>query len=130
MPKEQSEDTGVSVTVSHTFTRNTVEDWLICAFEGGSNYWIDQVRLKSDDDDRDVYRSAFDSGVLITVSAEHGDPNSGQDFLLAPESIQRGTQAMADNAPSHFADFIDENYDATTSDVWLQYCLFGKVIYG
>jgi hypothetical protein len=27
-------------------------------------------------------------------------------------------------------DFIDENDDAITADVFLQFCLFGDVIYG
>jgi hypothetical protein len=37
---------------------------------------------------------------------------------------------MAEKEPRHFGDFMGENDDATTSDVFLQLCLFGEVVYG
>jgi len=37
---------------------------------------------------------------------------------------------MAKKEPRHFADFLKEDYDETTGDVFLQCCLFGEVIYG
>jgi len=37
---------------------------------------------------------------------------------------------MASEAPRHFADFIAENDDAETADVFLQCCLFGRIVFG
>jgi hypothetical protein len=42
----------------------------------------------------------------------------------------RGLQLMADKYPNHFADFMQENDDATTSDVFLQLSVFGELIFG
>jgi len=49
---------------------------------------------------------------------------------LTIEAIQRGVKIMAEKYPRHFGDWIAENDDATTGDVFLQCCLFGEVVYG
>jgi hypothetical protein len=37
---------------------------------------------------------------------------------------------MAREAPQHFADFLNENDDADTGDVFVQCCLLGEIRYG
>jgi hypothetical protein len=37
---------------------------------------------------------------------------------------------MQEQYPRHFSNFISENYDAETGDVFLQCCLLGKVKFG
>ena len=37
---------------------------------------------------------------------------------------------MMTDAPHHYADAVTESGDAVTGDVFLQLCLFGKVIFG
>jgi hypothetical protein len=58
-----------------------------------------------------------------------GQP-TGKDHLLTREKIEAGLQLMADKYPRHFADFIADNDDAITGDVFLQCCLLGEVVYG
>ncbi len=116
------------VKVVHTFDKDRVECLLISAFEGGSNYWIKRVRCRVGQGD--VYEAAFDRGLYVKVLPEGGDPNGNKEFFLGPTSMQSGMQVMADKFQHHMADFINENDDATTADVWLQCCLFGDVIYG
>ena len=64
-------------------------------------------------------------GALIIKAVD--DPNA---YRLDLDAIERGLQAMAEKFPKHFADILGENDDAITSDVLLQCCLFGYVIYG
>jgi hypothetical protein len=45
-------------------------------------------------------------------------------------NIESGLQVMADKYPKHFADFMSEEDDCVTADVFLQCCLFGDIIYG
>lgn len=45
-------------------------------------------------------------------------------------AIRRGLAIMAKLEPKHFADFLNEQYDATTADVFVQCCVFGEVVYG
>jgi len=46
------------------------------------------------------------------------------------ESVEKGLKLMAEKSPKHFSDFLTENEDGYTGDVFLQYCIFGKLIYG
>lgn len=46
------------------------------------------------------------------------------------QTIAKGLQIMAEKHPKHWADFMAENDDAITGDVFLQCALLGEVIYG
>lgn len=124
-----STTTSVTIQVKHTIDRQRLEDLLVTAFEGGSNYWIARAEpLRSGR--RDLYEAAFDGGVNIYISAERGDPRSGEKYRLNLSNMERGLQVMADKHPRHMADILAGNDDATTGDVFLQLCLFGDVVYG
>jgi len=69
----------------------------------------------------------FKGGSITIRSSETDDePN----YILDLNAIEKGLQLMATKFPDHFADFIKEQDDATTGDVFLQCCLFKDVIYG
>ncbi len=42
----------------------------------------------------------------------------------------RGLSLMGGKSPRHFADLVNENDDAITHDVFMQYVIFGEIIYG
>jgi hypothetical protein len=46
------------------------------------------------------------------------------------EGIRRALVLMAEKSPQHFADLLNEQADAITGDVLIQYAVFGKIIYG
>lgn len=61
-------------------------------------------------------------------------PDDGGDRLI-PHRINAGTikaglERMAKQHPKHFADFISEDYDVITADVFLQCAVLKEVIYG
>ena len=58
------------------------------------------------------------------------DEDYGTTYVLNLKKIKRGLTSMAKKDPKHFADFISEDYDMITGDVFLQHCLFGEIIYG
>ncbi len=72
----------------------------------------------------------FKGGKIIfrDISGETDTPD--KEYMLDLQSIQDGLQLMADKHIRHFSDFIAENDDAITGDVFLQCCLFKDVIYG
>ena len=51
-------------------------------------------------------------------------------MFMQAKKIKRGLTVMAKKERKHFVDFLNEDYDETTADVFLQCCLFGEVIYG
>ena len=118
-----------------------VSNLLCSAFEGGSNYWYciksfvtpPALEFRFDEDNKTIFRHLDyplnDGGALIIVDIED---DRGQSYKLDLESIQKGITIMSGDPKyaQHWADFIGENDDATTGDVFLQLCLFGEIVYG
>lgn len=123
-----------------------VRELLCGAFEGGSNYWYANlsvpeasraVRVSAERDAvgnlttwPTLYIAATTDGHHITLEeiGEGGEPPV--EHKLGLEQIRRGLAVMQEKHPRHFGDFMSENDDAETADVFLQCCLFGEVVYG
>ena len=132
----------VATTVK--FDEERIRSLLCGAFEGGSDYWMgkrqyqlpegitlsdfrEQGKFTIPDDYNPPYLLVpFHEGCSIAV-VDDEDQYRG---VLNRESMVRGLQLMADKYPNHFADFMQENDDATTSDVFLQLSVFGELIFG
>jgi hypothetical protein len=69
-----------------------------------------------------------DAGVWLASSGEDW-PETCQPYLTHA-ALLRGLETMARDEPRHFGDFLAKNDDATTADVFIQCCVFGKVIFG
>lgn len=140
--------TGTGISAVHTFQLITTAnvsfqraaDLLCCAIEGGSNYWAEIVKVKEPKEfsflmDSDLggenpkpYLSDYPfNGGSITFSDGEGDM---PDTTLDLEAIKKGLQVLATEHPSHWKDFLNENEDADTGDVFLQCCLYGEVVFG
>ena len=112
-----------------------IKDLLACAFEGGFNYWgtISDYKMDKDVDvlpEEDTYYHISQRLPLIPgckVIIEELEDTKKQ-YSLTREDLVRGLAVMSSKYPRHFADFIAENEDAVTGDVFLQCCLFGEVI--
>jgi hypothetical protein len=59
---------------------------------------------------------------------DEGESTGRKVFGLA--DLAKGLQTMAEKYPRHFADFVAENDDADTGDVFLQCVVLGDVVYG
>jgi len=121
-----------------------VRGLLCCAFEGGSNYWYDDVAPEKYPDGKT--RSDYNKGgsaqpdgdywhwcqLLPTTggSVSLVDKEDGKRYVLDAPSIERGLAVMAEKYPSHWADALEGNDDAWTGDCFLQCCVFGETVYG
>jgi hypothetical protein len=134
-------------TVNITYQQ--IADLLITAFEGGSNYWylitkyIKPEQLWASSEPAGPFSMAqvhlaptyfkaseyplSPGGALIIV--DKGDPK-GMQYRLDLESIEKGLQTMATDYRKHFTDVVNQTDDTITADVFLQCCLFGKIIFG
>jgi hypothetical protein len=126
------------VPTTVTISRDRVSNLLCSAFEGGSNYWyqIDKFVappvLEFRSDETTVFRHLdypLNEGGWLEISDKEGGDGG---FILSLENIQKGLEAMAasDQYGHHWENFLAENDDAETGDVFLQFCLFGDCIYG
>ena len=123
----------VNVTVEIDSER--VGDLLCTAFESGySKYWgatIDLDKSKKPEEKTEYrWQWPLNGGSLFVYSGEDypDDPELSGEINL--DTIRKGLALMAKDSPRHMSDFLDENEDAITGDVFLQYVLFGKLIYG
>ena len=109
-----------------------VQDLLCCALEGGSNYWYVITAYNypeghtRGDFEFPHLELPFRGGSLSIADREDGEHLG----VLDREACERGLQVMAEKYPQHYADFISENEDADTGDVFLQCALLGEIVYG
>lgn len=128
-------------------SRKRVSDLLCCALEGGSNYWyrivefIEPPKLEFMSDAEDgipvlgedkstpkVFRHLdypLNEGGALMIQ----DTEENEIYRLDCATIEKGLVTMAAKYSSHFHDFMNQNEDAITGDVFLQCCVFDEVIY-
>lgn len=142
-------------TITKEIEDERVHDLLVSALEGGSNYWymleerIDPpmpyqftTALWSKEREKNpawihTEEIPFNEGgaLIFSVISEERDTEKAKAeeakrYRLDRDAMQKGIELMAEHSPAHFGDFIKENDDAVTGDIFLQYCLFGEIIYG
>lgn len=132
-----------------------LQDLLICALEGGSNYWycnadysipedkIEAVKDASDGVFKGYWAPFYGGNLYLEVKYE-GDElprwngeafekieaGEGVRWTIRQADLERGLRTMSEKYPRHMADVIKNNEDADTGDVFLQCVCFGDIIYG
>lgn len=114
------------VRTTRKVSNRLVFDMLISAFEGGINYWCGDIDT-SEGYDHITATKAFAMEALDKIRLY--DQESERWVELTQERMRRGLRLMAKNSPRHFDNMFDDP-DAETSDVLIQYAVFGKVVYG
>ena len=135
--KTTTQQPTVSVNVKHEITLDRISNLLCSAFEGGSNYWyqidkfIKPENLSFRTDEEQIYRHLdypLNEGGALIISDLEGDEDEPKRLDL--NAVKKGLQIMAEKYPRHMGEFLNDNDDAETGDVFLQCCLFGDAIYG
>ena len=129
-----------------TVTDQRISDLLCNALEGGSNYWYTITaytkptemvfQCMADTLPTQIFKHIdypMNPGGSITIGdREDGRPHGAVfiNSVITKEVLLQGLRVMSEKYPRHFADFIAENDDAETGDVFLQCCCFGEIVYG
>lgn len=100
-----------------------VQDVLVSGLEGGSGYWL-QIRNDITPMGKDYIKTLFTTGLMVQ------DLETKKKVKLTKARIEKAVRLMAQNAPSHFGNMMQEYFDAETGDVLLQLAVNGKVLYG
>jgi hypothetical protein len=130
-----------TITFTHTIPLERIADLLICALEGGSNHWITSIEIgkgvstiepKSIEDY--LQYAIEQDGWSITLRDKEifwreRKPHYVAYHVTLPKLIA-GLRHMAEEHPRHFLNFLNEDEDAETGDVFLQISTFGEVVYG
>lgn len=141
---KKADPKNLPVNVALSIKRYDIACLLVSAFEGGINYWCERQPFKFTkptewrpvlDEDQEkperwpMYDYPLLEGGAIEFKADPGDGKKKK-YRLDLDTIQKGLQKMAEIAPRHFGDFINDNADAVTGDVFVQICIFGEIVYG
>jgi hypothetical protein len=99
---------------------------------GGSHYWAEiKAYNYPDGKTKESYRFPFmELPLTQTGSIVIHDLEGNKDYTLDRKACLKGLSIMAKDQPKFFADFMSEDDDAETGDIFLQCALFGEVIYG
>lgn len=110
---------------------------VVGAIEGGSSYWCrsyEHLVIPPDVPKDGVvpygHPEFWEGDFVIKFTYDNPDDDGLISKEIRPENLQVGLQTFADKYPSHYGDWVSENYDAETSDVFLQCLLLGDVVYG
>jgi hypothetical protein len=131
-------------SVVKNITEQEVAELLCAGMEGGIGYWAKIVDydkpprffytldgFKEDGTPKHVYKHidyALNPGGAVYIEEEECD--DPVPLKIDREALQGGLEVMAEKYPKHFADFVEGNEDATTGDVFIQCCVFGRIVYG
>jgi hypothetical protein len=136
----------ISVKTEVKVSMQTLSSLLCSAFEGGTGYWCQIQGYKVPGNERDAFFSLHlrpddieFKHIWVPLTAkgvmklgEDADEEGKYDTKhdLTRSKVIKGLQVMAKDYNRHFQQVITDNFDAETGDVFVQCCLFGKVIYG
>lgn len=93
--------------------------------KGADVSWLDERDIEDGKPAFPFYAAPFCGGHIVLTDFEEN-----REYRLDLESIKSGIQTMASKYPRHYSDFVSENDDAITGDVFLQCCVFGEIVYG
>ena len=136
-------DTFHTVVMKKELTVKDVAGLICTGMEGGIGYWcaisgyidpspVPEHTIMGFDGETPPFRhnewALYDGGaVLLDIEDDGEEPKT---VRLDKAALKRGLELMPKVAPRHWQDFINENDDATTGDVFIQLCVLGEVVYG
>ncbi len=135
----------IKTTVEVEVSRSRIADLLCCGMEGGVGYWarvignVEPPKGSSLEigggswDDGNIYKHIHypmcEAGGGVMIEDADGE-DSFKPTLLDWAALQKGLQIMANDYPRHFGNFINEEDDAETGDVFVQCALLGEIVFG
>lgn len=123
-------------SVSTVYTWSQVADLFCSGIEGGYSPWLRAIERLSGPDLPNYYADSdfWQDGraqVLCKYDAPDDEEGMGRGrVVISGADLAKALGLMAERSARHFADFVTENSDAITGDVFLQYAIIGEVIYG
>lgn len=123
------------INLAFTITQEMIEDILVGALEGGSNYWYllkdgcpeptgAPLAIRISDE---IIRNPNYTLPFYDCEDEDNDEPIGH---LNQERILKAFEHIFKNHPWHFNNMISGDWDAETADVFLQCAVLGEITYG
>ena len=143
--EEDDGDNGPRIAMTATVDWSKITNAITGFVEGGMSDW-GHINASQDENSqklREVARggehtvwyndpSFWIGGGIAEVCYDDPESDEGETktVQIARADLRRGLTLMAEKSPAHFADLLNENDDAITHDVFLQYVVLGEIVYG
>lgn len=115
----------------------TIEDLLITALEGGSNYWyylpdLSMTKKYKEEGQAQALSERIFKAVMKGEVVPVHDAEDEEELLgyISKKNIKRAEKLMKENSPDHYKNALSEDWDAETADVWFQYVVLGEITFG
>jgi len=136
------------IKVEYAVDADRVCSLLVGVFDlGASNYWVHEFdSVEADDPDwswceseeslrewlkvSKVYTAVMCGGHWDVILLNDNEDGPGETIRVSKEDLIEGLKIMATKFPKHFQNFVNENDDVETSDVYFQCCVLKDVVYG
>jgi hypothetical protein len=124
----------MKITRTFDISEEQMGNLLVCAFEGGINYWCGKVEItaypektKPEDDFSNLLASDVvpKGGTIAIWDAEDEDEVN----WLTRDKMLTGISMTMDWGNFATVEDLMDNHDAETADVMVQYALFGDIIF-
>jgi hypothetical protein len=123
----------MEILIKQNITHEDMDNLLVCAFEGGINYWCGKIEItKPAQEDTEHPDAKWAShtisrgGQLALWDVE--DPN--EVWWLTRDKMLKGiTEGMKHFSFATVEDLMD-GHDAEVADVIVQYALFDEIVFG
>lgn len=134
----------VTVKIERKVDREKIAGLLCSAFEGGVGYWCRIMDYREPPKGaaveifgQDYTDFPLTGGAVICRRYEEETDEKYTPLVLDGAAIERGLALLANPregvtgwSGKHWSDFLSDDCDATTGDVFVQLCLLGAVEYG
>jgi hypothetical protein len=131
----------MKVSINIELTREVLEDIFVTALEGGSNYWyliqeeaIKKVRAVVPDRSipfsQALFYAVYDHNIDVDIhDIEEEEDEDAVGTISMTTMNERIQKCATDDNSWAILNEINENGDATSSDVIFQYIVLGEVVY-
>ena len=131
----------MKVSINIELTREVLEDIFVTALEGGSNYWyligaeaIKKVRVVVPDRSipfsQALFSAVYDHNIDVEIhDIEEEEDEDAVGTISMSTMNERIQKCATDDNSWAILNEINENGDATSSDVIFQYIVLGEVVY-
>ena len=122
----------VKAELNILLTQQDIDDIMVCALEGGINYWCGEAEVIEEKRVADWGNEQISRGGVLVL---HDIEDPDQTWELTLEKFLNGFKLWVENGGDQYGAVQGHevdccNIDAGCADEIVQYALFGDVIYG
>ena len=130
----------IIVKTEHVIDMDMLNDVIVSAIEGGSNYWYFIAEeayktIKKYQKDGKCFSESILPAILAGEKIDIHDLEEQDEVIgtISLETLQERLQKMADDCRPEISiiyQYSDDDYDANDADVIFQYLCMGEIVFG